>query len=210
MKKAVAKPIIAVDVDDVLVPTNEAIRVFVNENFGTNFSIEDHNRPGEFRSYFESIWEVDDKEAELRYSSFIHSDALMRTEPLDGSIETIAYLKKNYDLVIISARHEDQVEMTHQWLLKHFPAVFSDIRIVSGWHHGHKVTKAEVCLEIGASYLIDDNVEHCTNAEHESIKSLLFGVYGWNKHDKDAEKLTKVKNWAEVKKFFDEERTRSV
>jgi len=194
---------IAVDIDDVLTPTNDAIRVYVNEHFGANFSVEDHTQPGDYVGYFERIWQVSKEEADHWYNSFIHSGGLVVTEPLEGSLETITHLKERFDLVILSARHEDQVEMTHKWLLKHFPNVFSDVRFISGWYHGRKISKGEVCLEIGASYLIDDNVEHCMGAQENGVTALLFGEYGWSKENPVARKLHRVYDWKQVREYFD-------
>ena len=205
MKSKTAKLIIAVDIDDVLFPTNEEIRRYVNENFGANLSEEDHAQPGEYKGYFERVWGVDHERAEHWYQSFIRSGALVEMQPIEGAIEVIAYLEKYYELVVVSARHEDQVEMTHNWLLKHFPRVFRDVKFISGWYHGRKISKAEVCKEIGASYLIDDNVEHCIQAEKVGLKTLLFSEYGWSKQNPQAVNLTRVNDWFEIKKFFENE-----
>lgn len=205
MTKAKTKPIIAVDVDDVLTYTNEAIRQHVNKHFGTNFTTEDHTVPGDYIGYFERIWNVSHEEAEHRYQSFIHDGGLAGLEPQEGAIDVLKYLEKDYDLVVLSARHEDQVEMTHKWLLKHFPSVFKDVRFVSGWYHGRKVSKAEICKEIGAKYLIDDHIGHLQGVNEVGTKPLLFGEYGWSKENPQADQFTRVKDWKEVKKFFDEQ-----
>ncbi len=206
MTKAKNRPIIAVDIDDVLVPTNEVMRIFVNENFGTNHTKEDHTRPAPYKGFFEQVWNVSNEEAERRYSSFIHSEDYATMHPFEEAVEAIAYLEKHYDLVVISAREADQMEVTHQWLLKHFPNVFSDVRFISGWYHGRKISKGQVCKEIGASYLIDDHIDHCLDAEKAGVKALLFSEYGWSKNNPDADKLTRAKDWEAVKKFFDEQR----
>lgn len=199
------KPVIAVDVDDVLFPTNDGTRGFVNNNFDRDYSEEDHSQPGEYKGYFERVWGVDHDTAEHWYHSFINSGALTEMEPVEGAIEAIKELEKNHTLVVVSARHEDQVDMTHQWLLKHFPSVFKDVRFISGWYHGRKVSKGDVCREIGADYLIDDHIDHCLEAEKAGTKALLFSEYGWSK-DERANSLTRVKDWPAVKKFFDEQR----
>jgi 5'(3')-deoxyribonucleotidase len=202
MTKAKTKPIIAVDVDDVLFPTNDGIRQFVNKHFDANLTPEDHVQPGEYKGYFERVWGVDHETAEKWYHSFVNSGALTEVQPIEGAIEVISKLEKNYEFVVVSARHEDQVEMTHQWLLKHFPSVFKDVQFISGWYHGREVSKGDVCREIGASYLIDDHTHHCLEAEKAGVKALLFSEYGWSKSE-DAKKLTRVKDWYEVKRYFD-------
>lgn len=205
MKKAKSKRLtIAVDVDDVLVPTKDAMRTFVNENFGTNHSLEDYEKPGEYRRYFEQVWQIGHEEGEKRYKAFVESGALLRAEPVEGAIKVITELEKSYELVIVSARADAQIEITHKWLLDHFPGVFKDVLFQSAWYEDKSMTKAAICKEIGASYLVDDNVEHCQTAQQEGITALLFGEYGWSKDNKETESLIRVKNWDEVRKYFEQ------
>lgn len=203
MNNPKTKPIIAVDVDDVLCPTNEGIRQFVNENFDANLSIEDHTQAGEYKGYFERVWGVDHETAQHWYQSYIDSGGLVKMQPIEGAIEVIKELEGRYELVVVSARHEDQVDMTHHWLLEHFPAVFKDVRFISGWYHSRKISKGDVCKEIGASYLIDDHIDHCLEAERVGVKALLFSEYGWSKDNPKGDELTRVKDWKAVKEYFD-------
>ncbi len=197
------KPIIAVDVDDVLFPTNDVMRQFINDTFGTNHTEDDYKIAEEYKGYWEKVWGISHEEAEERYAAFVKSGVLLKGEPIHGSIEIITELEKTYDFVVLSARHDDQVEVTHKWLLEHFPSTFKDVQFISGWYHGRKITKAEVCKQIGASYLIDDNVEHCMVAQEQGVSALLFGDFGWNSHQKEADKLVRVRDWQAVKEYFD-------
>jgi hypothetical protein len=59
-----------------------------------------------------------------------------------------------------------------------------------------------ICQEIGAGYLIDDNVEHCRLAAEAGVKALLFGEYGWNKHLPTPPGVERVKDWKDVTDYF--------
>jgi 5'(3')-deoxyribonucleotidase len=121
---------------------------------------------------------------------------------MEGALDVIAELKKKYRLVIVSARFGTQIEDTHHWLEKHLPGVFDGIHFMEMWDEDKKTTKAKVCQEIGAGYLIDDNVEHCGLAAEEGIQALLFGDYGWNRAEDVHPGVVRVKDWHAVAAYF--------
>jgi glycerol uptake facilitator-like aquaporin len=55
--------------------------------------------------------------------------------------------------------------------------------------------------KLGASWLIDDNPEHCLSAIAHGIETVLFGEYGW--HFNAPEHLTRCKDWRAVLEYFD-------
>ncbi|HEY1835463.1 MAG TPA: hypothetical protein VGG13_01430, partial [Candidatus Saccharimonadales bacterium] len=67
-----------------------------------------------------------------------------------------------------------------------------------------KVAK-EIAQEIGAKYLIDDNAEYCVLSQDIGVQALLFGDYGWNRKEKLVKGVTRVKEWAAVLQYFDEQ-----
>lgn len=70
------------------------------------------------------------------------------------------------------------------------------------WSRDQKATKAAICTSIGASYLIDDNLEHCALAAESGLDCLLFGEYGWNKAEILPKGVTRVKDWHAVLEYF--------
>lgn len=204
MKKPKTKPIIAVDIDDVLCGQNEAIMRFVNEKYGLNLTLEDYSIEGEYWGYWEKVWDVSPEEANKRLDAFHEAEGTMTQEPLDEVLEVLKDLKQRYDLIIVTARHDKQTEVTHKWLKRHFPKTFKGVHFVQIWHGNIQMTKAQVCKEVGAGYLIDDNLEHCTLAAESGVHALLFGEYGWNKSGELPNGITRVKDWRAVKEYFDE------
>ena len=204
------KPTIAVDLDEVLTAQNEAVRLFVNEVYNADFTPEDYMIEAPYWSYWETIWGVDTKEGKQRLNKFIKSGGLMKQQPIPGAINAISKLEENYHLVIVTSRKDEHADNTNNWLKKHYPAVFKGVLFTAAWGDNASLMKAKVCREIGASYLIDDNYEHCEMVAGVGIKALLFGEYGWNVNKKLLKNITRVKNWKEVMEFFNAESRRTV
>ncbi len=197
------RPIIAVDADDTLFDENEAVRLFHNRTYGTTHTAEDYRIEGEFHDYFESVWKTDAEEAGRRYENFIAWKLANNLPPLPGASTTLKFLKQTYELVVVTMRDERSVAMTHQALSEHYSDIFSDVHFVGLWGAGDKVTKAMICQEIGAGYLIDDGFHHCELAAASGVEGLLFGEYGWSRTKQLRPHMTRVKNWAAVRKYFD-------
>lgn len=115
------RPIIAIDVDDVIGSENEAIRQFINLNYGSNHTKEDYLVDGKYWGYWESIWNVSKDEAEQRFNTFLNSSQKDNLEIIDGAVTAIERLKENYDLVIVTSRFGRQLKTTKPWLDKRFP-----------------------------------------------------------------------------------------
>ncbi len=197
------KPIIAVDADDTLFDENNAVRLFHNAKYGTEHTPEDYLQNGVFMTFWDRIWDVDKAETERRYEEFIEFKLKNNLPPLPHALEVLSELKKRYELVIVTARDKRGVKMTHDALTEHYPEIFSDVHFVPLWGGKEKVTKALICNEIGAKYLIDDSFEHCKVAAESGVASLLFGHYGWNKHQKVVPGMIRVKDWLSVREYFD-------
>lgn len=192
-----AKETIAVDVDDVLAAHAQEFVNSSNSQYGTNLTIEDyHNRWSE-------IWNVDRDETRRRAKAFHLGGSIVNFAVITGADEALIKLKQSYDLVVVTARREELVGITGEWLDRHYGELFSDVRYVPVWQDEGSVTKAEVCREIGASHLIDDYVEHCELAAASGINSLLFGNYAWNRHQDISPGITRVADWQEVLEYFD-------
>jgi len=204
MSQTVNKPVIAVDVDDVLGAENDAVRTFINEHYGHDHTPEDYLVEGEYWGYWESIWGVHPEEARERLEAFLASPAKDKLKLVEGAAAVIDMLKERFNLAIVTSRYGRQLETTRPWLEQHFPGIFSRVEFVAAWSTDKKATKAIICKAIGAGYLIDDNPEHCNLAAEEGIMSLLFGDYGWNRNAKTHPAVVRVKNWQEVAEYFNE------
>lgn len=202
------KPVIVVDIDDVLSDENNAVLEYINQAYGLRLTPADYDIEAEYWGYWEKVWGVDRVDGERWFSSYIASGVKAKHVVLPGAIETISELRKNYKLMIITSRDDAQVELTHVWLDKYFPGVFSDIAFVHLWSGDMKASKAEIAIKFGASYLIDDNAEHCQLSATAGITALLFGNYGWNRSAVLYDGMLRVRDWADVREFFKNESAR--
>ncbi len=198
------KPIIAIDIDDVLADSTEALRLVVNKAAGVNLSREHYRVPGEYHQYYERVWEqhnLTDKVLMAELLPQMERDQ-SHISPYVDAKETLKTLQLFYDFVIVTARDLSWEQATHGWLDTHYPNVFSKVLFGGSTDQGGRKTKGQLCLESGASWLIDDNIEHCNSAKAVGIQAVLFGDYGWHysiEHD-----IETCKDWKAVERFFND------
>lgn len=198
-----SKPIIAIDVDDVLSSQVDAIITFSNERYGTQLTPDDFKKPGEYWGYFRQVWDIPPEESNQRFKVFLDEQHYTKQVIDPAAALAIAELKKTFSLQIVTSRFQDHVIPTEAWLLEHAPSVFDGLHFVHMWDRdGFKATKAHICREIGAGYLIDDSTEHCNLAAEAGVRALLFGEYGWNITEQLHSGVVRVKDWDAVLEYF--------
>jgi 5'(3')-deoxyribonucleotidase len=198
-----SKITIAIDVDDVLAANAEAFVEFSNKRWGTNLKVEDYDE------HWAILWGVEENnhdEIEKRALEFLkHSTPIYKHFP--DANESLKKLAEKHKLVIVTSRRMAQSQDTLEWIEKFYPGIFDEIHFAGIWDKIHddriKVTKAEFCRQVGADYLIDDQLKHCIAAADAGIKGLLFGDYSWNQADELPKDVTRVANWQEVLEYFD-------
>ncbi|KAJ3020487.1 UNVERIFIED_CONTAM: hypothetical protein HDU68_010158 [Siphonaria sp. JEL0065] len=223
------KPVMAVDMDEVLCGTAQALVDFHNANYSTKLTVKD------FVSYnYEEVWGGTKQEAVEKVLVFFSFSSLMfdmlklfytkvrlfyesdhfseRMAVVPGAFEALSVLKEYYDLVIITSRQEFVQKETHDFINLNYPGIFKEVHFAN--HHltpeeaARMVskTKGELCREVGATILIDDSLHHVFECAEKGIKVFLFdheGAYQWNKLSEDAKlpvNATRVHEWAEVVK----------
>lgn len=198
-----SKPLIAVDIDDVLADESSVIRPFINERFNLQLSKADYEIPGAYRGYWERVWGVSAVEGRQMYDEYVASGAKSALHTVPGAIQAIEALKQKYRLAIITARRDHLMDLTHSWLNEHFPNTFEDVKFAQIWDDGTKVPKAQIARELNAAYLIDDSAEHCLLANEAGITSLLFGDFGWSKGVDIPSSIVRVADWEAIQEYFD-------
>ncbi len=206
MKPALSKkPVIAIDIDEVLFPFTPEFLASHNAKHGTSLEPSDITN----YHYIEELYNFKGGEdSEDLIESFFNEVYKGNIGPYNGAIEAIEKLKKNFTLEIVTARRPSTLAITEKWLNRHFPAVFNGVHFPR--LKPKDTTKVEVCKEIGAKYLIDDHPDNMQGVHDAGITPLLFGEdYPWNK-EHGIEGVIRVKSWAEVLEFFDEEQQTTV
>jgi 5'(3')-deoxyribonucleotidase len=194
-----SRPIIIVDIDEVLARHNFALAKWHNDSFGTS-----HTEHTYVTDEWSRVWGTSPEETERRAASYQTHDVFVTLPVMSGAHDALAKLSVVHDLVVVTVRRRHVVDATHIWLDQHFPGIFKDVRFIHLWDEGAKTTKAEIAAELGASYLIDDSLKHCTLAAAEGIEAFLFGDYTWNKAEVLPPGVRRVKNWQEIAEHFNE------
>src|SRR5690606_29397710 len=118
------KPVIAIDIDDVLSSQVDIFIEFSNHNYGYNLTRKDFLEPGEYWNYYEKIWAVGKEEANKRFRRFLDEQYPLKQIISDEVKDAVELLKKSYSLDIVTSRHAEMSEATREWLLGHFPETF--------------------------------------------------------------------------------------
>lgn len=195
-----AKPIIAVDIDDVLTLTVQHILDYSNKHWGTNLTI------AEYHESFPKMWGVPKDVAEVRWHQFLEQGELGKVKPLPGAMKALQRLSKRFTLIPLTSRRDHLREMTQGWMDRHMGDGLEPVRTMGiPWGkdpHAWKVTKASTVVELGADYLIDDQLKHCLATAEAGKKAVLFGDYPWNRIDKLPEGVVRCADWREVEACF--------
>ncbi len=194
-----SKPIIVIDVDDVLLPHFGCLIAWYNAEYGTNVTMAINH------SVDVMAWGADSiEEAVHRVHRYFETDTFKNEKPYDEAGPALTELGQNYELVIITGRDEAIEDITRDWLQTYFPDVFKEVHFTSLYSLvGKSRSKAEVTALLNADYFIDDNLPAVTEVAASGVPSLLFGDYPWNETDSLPGNVTRVADWPAVLKYFD-------
>ncbi|MCA9371855.1 hypothetical protein KC726_03060 [Candidatus Woesebacteria bacterium] len=185
--------IIAVDLDDVLSATTPAFIDYYNTIRKTDFRLED------FHTYYwhNIVGEARDDVFRLVHDFYFSPD--FAPKPVIGAIEGIKKLAQSHSLHIVTSRQEEFADITHKWVNNHFPTLFQKVHIANHAHwatQGTSRTKKEICQEIGAEVLIEDNLDYIEECADLGIRSILLDR-PWNK-SKTPKSTTRAYSWNDI------------
>lgn len=194
------KKIVAIDCDDVVVETTPVLVRSYNKAYGTDLRLED--------AYSTDLerWGVPDQETAVRrWQSFLNTDVFLGLEPTQEAVDVIHELGRVHDLHIVTGRSDFIEEATLRMLERHFPDIFRSVVLTNYFNVPDGVSavvsrpKNEVCVELGADYLIDDHLHHAEITAPSVEEVFLFGNYPWNQTDRPlADNIRRVSGWREV------------
>lgn len=198
------KPIIAIDVDEVLADYASEFVLMSNKHWGTNFKPEDYHED------WLTLWGVDMNEAVARGQVMLEDRMHERLKHDDEAVTALNKLAERFTLKILTARNLKAKDITLEWLGRHYPMFApEDVNFAGIWDNPRpdaaSLTKGDVAKSLGVDYIIDDQLKHVLAADERGIKALLFGDYTWNKSDSLPASITRVHNWKAVLEFFEGE-----
>lgn len=191
--------VIAVDCDDVLVPTASWIIDAYNDQYGTNLGIAD------FYSDDIDVWQTDSyQEATARVGALLKTDEYAEIAPFNDAIDAIKQLADTHELHIVTGRASYLESVTRRMMDEYFPGCFQSVEH-TGFFEGGKYTKGDVCRAIGADILIDDHLVHLNDVLLAGLKHVVvYGDYPWNQVDRLPEGMRRSPNWQSTQLIIDE------
>jgi len=194
---------IAIDIDDVVAMTTEAVRVWANEKSGANLQTEDYFlTEADYWNYYEAVWEhhgiVGFKLVEF-LEGMEYSQAHIAVAK--DAKRVIERLKKDYTVVFITARRPAGKDSTRQWLDEHIDSTVPLYLSLNPVANSAAQSKGEICAELGVDLLIDDNVDNCHSAMQHGVEAILFGTYGWSV-DAPSD-VTRCNTWNDIEDYLD-------
>jgi len=198
------KQTIAFDIDEVLADYALALQQHAKKT--ASITIEDHHfkAPGPYWHYHEQLFSQHGitKEHEQRAIHESLNDDIHNIVPVKGAIDAIRHLSKHYKIVLITARDPKMHEKTELWLKKHFDGLYDELHVLGNFKViDNPKSKGQACDEVGASWLIDDNPEHCESAASYGVTPILFGDFGWQLDAPNT--IQRCKTWQDVLEYFD-------
>jgi 5'(3')-deoxyribonucleotidase len=189
--------VIAVDCDDVLVPTSEALVRSYNARHGTNVTLDHMYQPATLDG-----WGTTDEDVAIERMNEIHrSEAHATILPYQEAIKAIQQLAKVHELHLVTGRASFLESVTQRMLDTHFPECFQSIEhtnyIVTTDSQAFRRSKGEVCQIIGAHILIDDHIQHGHSVLEANVeKVVVFGDYPWNRDAELSDRMVRCLDWS--------------
>lgn len=198
---SLSKPVIAIDIDDVIAANALGFVEYSNKKYGTHLTTDD------YQEHWGEMWKTEHEETERRATEYHQSGHIATYGMIEGASDALKQLKKRFKLIVITTRRNSINKLTKEWIDRYYPNIFDDI-IFSGFFDSPtkesiNMTKGDLAKGVGADYLIDDQLKHVRSAAEIGIKGLLFGEYLWNKTDLLPENVVRVKSWNEILKYFE-------
>ena len=196
------KPLIAIDIDDTLADSTESLRIMANQRTGLNVPREAYQVKGEYWGYYERVWAEHGVDKSYSFSDHKAEMELDQSSLLviDGAVDALGTLATRYRIVLITARDRSWEAETRRWFRDRFDGIDFELYFTDHHHDDKGLTKGELCRQLGAELLIDDNDAHCRSAIDQGIGAIRYGTYGW--HGDDVEEFACCRTWRDVLEYL--------
>lgn len=185
--------VIAIDIDEILFPLKKCFYEYLNNRFNINLNplSSNYDLASETRLSYKTRIRM--------YYEFVDKGNFGFMEPIEGAVEGIKKLKQLDDLHAVTARQNFTKRASINNINFHFPKMFSGFHF--GNHHNfidpREKTKKELCSEIGARLLVEDQTKYAEQL-YTHIPVILLDK-PWNQDfEEDNQWVYRVKNWNKV------------
>lgn len=182
---------IALDLDEVLCPFARPFHSFHRGNRRCS------SKPMKYYN-FARHYGMSDHQSKLEVASFYNSKECADITPLEFSQDAVSLLNEQYMLTVVTGRQYYARDVTYDFIDKYFHGMFHDVIFTNSFSlNGPEVSKSDVCKDIKAGLLIDDNLNTCIDVTNEELDAYLFGDYDWNRgSSKNAYiHIPRISNW---------------
>ncbi|CAN0264382.1 unnamed protein product, partial [Ectocarpus sp. 12 AP-2014] len=165
------KPVVAVDLDEVLGEFVLQLCAFHNDQHGTSLT------PASFNSYyFHEVWGGTRAEADAKMVEFFKTPYFLDgIPPLAGATEVLRKHSRSLTFYVVTSRQDSLQAHTKRWIDAHYPGIFAGLRFGNHFStEGAVRSKPDLCRMIGAEMIIDDNTKYATECASAGIRTLLF------------------------------------
>lgn len=164
--------IIAIDCDDVLIETTPYLVETYNRQYKSQVTLANAHLSKN------PEWQSNDRAEVFRR---LHQIQLSREFgellPLSAAIKTVNALAQAHDLHLVTARSPEVMTATSQMIERYFDGCFTSVE-----HVGPDRPKGEVCAQLKADIMVDDNLDFLeTVVAHGTPLAIWFGDYPWQK-----------------------------
>ena len=201
-EKTMSKPVLAVDIDDVLFSWTPTFLEYHNTTHNTRLT------PGDRRSDFlEEVIGITEAQMLDKIDAYIQTRHYVDAGPVPGAVTAIKELSKTYRLVIVTARTVNYRGTTEIFIEKYFPNVFSDILYSLRVDRPTEfIPKKELCRQVNAFALIDDSVRNLLPVVDAGMTGILFGDFAWHRQHILPERVIRCTSWEDVVVYLDRSR----
>ena len=186
---------ICIDLDDTIWEFHKHFFDFYNKLKRTKVNYKSYNIYS-LKSFFGISKEEEDKLFEMYESTTNFFEPVF----LKGFLESLNFLKENYEIHFVTARHEGIKEKTEKILKKYFNFEFQ-VFFTRNFEHEEIKSKAKYCEEEGIHLIIEDKLETVKECVFQGMNAILIDR-PWNQEKKLNEKIIRVKNWEEILKIL--------
>jgi len=191
-----SEKIIAVDIDEVLAETLRSI--LEKNNYMRKWNKVEWDDLINYNLWeIEKLWITKNWALWLFIKFQLWSWLLNRIKPVKWAREKILELKsKWYKLYAVTARWNLVKLSTKLWLKRYFPDCFQSI-VYANFFTSRARKKSDICREIWASIIIEDNLETCIDCASKWFKCYMFDKPR-NQSDSLPDWISRVFSWDEI------------
>ena len=189
------RPIIAIDCDEVLVPTAEYFVDAYNDQYGTEVDFQTQHLEDPTGSWQASGFD----ELLERLEAIRDTEAYRALGISDEARVVLARLATNYDLHLVTARQPHEEDDTRHMLERDAQGLFRGVHFV-----GFEGSKGQIVKELGARMLIDDSPRHLEDGLANGLPgdgAILFGEFPWNRQDPSDDRIVRMESWSAVEGY---------